>query len=361
MDPANRESAEITKLLVGPDEPIGSVLKRMDEAGRRIMFVVGVERHLLGLVTDGDIRRWIIDGKSLDGAVADAMNVTPITVPEEEPDESVKALMIERKIDCVPLVSAAGTLVSAMWWVDLFAEEPPVELEQLGVPVVIMAGGEGSRLAPYTKVLPKPLIPIGDVPIVELIIEKFVAFGCRRVYLSVNYKANLIKAYFRDIACDYDISFVDEPKPLGTAGSLSMLAGEIATSFFVSNCDVIIDADYADVLRFHRENGNQLTLVSSLKNFTIPYGVCETASGGQLVGISEKPSFDYLVSTGMYVMEPGVLADIPADRFYHITDLINDYITRGIKIGVYPVSERSWMDMGQLGELSDMRQRMGLD
>jgi dTDP-glucose pyrophosphorylase len=361
MEPAKRENVDITTMLVGPSEPIGSVLKLMDVSGRRIMFVVAGDRHLLGVATDGDIRRWIIDGKSLESPVSEAMNAAPITLPENGPLETAKTLMIERKIDCVPVVSASGEIVSAVWWVDLFAAEFKPEREQLGVPVVIMAGGEGSRLAPYTKVLPKPLIPIGDVPIVEIIIEKFVEYGCRNVFLSVNYKANLIKAYFRDIACDYDVSFVDEPKPLGTAGSLSMLAGKITTSFFVSNCDVIIDADYADVLRFHRESGNQLTLVSSLKHFTIPYGVCETTSGGQLVGISEKPSYDYLVSTGMYVMEPGVLDDIPGDRFYHITDLINDYIERGIKIGVYPVSERSWMDMGQLEEFADMRQRMGIE
>lgn len=360
MDSTNRGGVDLTGLLVGPEVEIGTVLKLMDESGRRIMFVVD-GAHLLGVTTDGNIRRWIIDGKSLHGAIAQAMNPNPIVVRESEPRERTKELMIEHKIDCVPVVSESGDIVSAVWWVDLFEGEFQAEREQLGVPVVIMAGGEGSRLAPYTKVLPKPLIPIGEVPIVELIIEKFVAYGCRDVYLSVNYKANLIKAYFRDIECDYELRFVDEPKPLGTAGSLSMLAGMITTSFFVSNCDVLVDADYGDVMRYHRESGNRLTLVGSLKHFTIPYGVCETSAGGQLVGISEKPGYDHLVSTGMYVMEPGVLDDIPRDHFYHITDLLNDYIARGVKVGVYPVSEKSWMDMGQLGEMSDMRTRIGLE
>jgi len=361
MDVADRGGVDIASLLVGPDVDIGAVLKLMDVAGRRIMFVVEDGARLVGVATDGNIRRWIIDGNSLQAAIGDAMSRDPIVIREGDSLEHAKALMLEHQIDCVPVLSETGEVLSAVWWVDLFGGAPEAELVQLDVPVVIMAGGEGSRLAPYTKVLPKPLIPIGDVPIVELIIEKFVAYGCREVYLSVNYKANLIKAYFRDIECDYDIRFVDEPEPRGTAGSLSMLAGQIAKPFFVSNCDVIIDADYADVMRYHRESGNRLTIVGSLKHFTIPYGVCDTTAGGQLVGISEKPGFHHLVSTGMYVMEPGVLDDIPSDRFYHVTDLLNDYIERGVKVGVYPVSEQSWTDMGQLEELANMRSRMGIE
>lgn len=361
MERTDRATAEFDRLLVPPDVTIGSVLKLMDDAGRRIMFVVDDDRRLTGVATDGDIRRWIIDGRSLDAPIDEAMNPSPVVVMVDEPRQRALELMRAHKIDCVPVLSANGTIASALWWVDFFDNEPVAELEQLGIPVIIMAGGEGARLAPYTKVLPKPLIPIGEVPIVELIIERFLAYGCDQVYLTVNYKANLIKAYFRDAAVEYSIDFVDEPEPRGTAGSLSMLEGRIGSTFFVSNCDVIIDADYADVLRFHRESGNRLTLVGSLKHFTVPYGVCETASGGQLVSISEKPAYDHLVSTGMYVMEPEALADIPKDRFYHITDLINDYIARGERIGVYPVSERSWMDMGQMEELSAMRQRMGFE
>ena len=224
-----------------------------------------------------------------------------------------------------------------------------------------MAGGQGSRLAPYTKVLPKPLLPIGEVPIVELIIDRFVQHGCTDVYLTVSYKANLIKAYFKDMTRDYDVHFVDEPEPLGTAGSLAMLNNTIESTFFVTNCDVLIEADYADVLTFHRDSGNHMTVVGSLKHFTIPYGVCEIAAGGRLTSMSEKPSYDYLVSTGMYVMEPEVLDDITEGRFFHVTDLIDDYMRRGVKVGVYPISEKSWLDMGQFEELSEMRSRLAAE
>jgi dTDP-glucose pyrophosphorylase len=354
------ENRSLAPLFIAPDVLISEGLRQMDDSGAKILFVAAEDRRLLGVATDGDVRRWILGGSGLDHPIAEAMNPVPISLPEGHALEQAREIMVARRIDCIPVLDDQGRVLSAIWWTDLFEAARPAA-EQIDIPVVVMAGGEGSRLAPYTKVLPKPLIPIGETPIVELIIERFVAHGCREVYLTVNYKANLIKAYFKDIAHDYEVNFVDEPEPLGTAGSLAMLKGVLESTFFVSNCDILIDADYADVLKFHRESGNRLTLVGSMKRFTIPYGVCQTAAGGQLVGISEKPSYDYLVSTGMYVMEPEALDDIPPGRVYHVTDLINDCVAAGAKVGVYPISEKSWMDMGQFEELAGMRTRLGLE
>lgn len=217
-----------------------------------------------------------------------------------------------------------------------------------------MAGGEGSRLAPFTKILPKPLMPIGDKPIIEIIIGRFMDFGCNDFYLSLHYKANIIKAYFKDFEHQYKITYIEEEKPLGTAGSLLFLKDHIKKTFFVSNCDILIEADYADILKFHNRKKNKMTLVSSMKNFTIPYGVCEIENGGILKDIKEKPEFDFFVNTGMYVLDKAVLGDIPKNKLYNMTDLISDYLKKGEKIGVYPVSEKSWLDMGQLEALQEM-------
>jgi NDP-sugar pyrophosphorylase family protein len=244
-------------------------------------------------------------------------------------------------------------MVSAcLWWVDFFEKAQRIS-KSLKLPVVIMAGGEGVRLAPYTKILPKPLMPIGDTPVVEMIIDRFSRYGCNDFYLSLNYKANLIKAYFSDFEHKYKINYILENKPLGTAGSLHLLKTKIRKTFFVSNCDVLIEADYADMLKFHSEKKNKITLISSMKNFTIPYGVCEIQRGGILKNIHEKPEHDFLVNTGMYILEPAVLADIPANRFYNMTDLINDYLEKGEKVGVYPVSDKAWLDIGQFEALSE--------
>lgn len=359
-DSADSVTPGLEKALVAPDLLLSEGLRRLDDFGRKVIFVVDADRRLVGVVTDGDVRRWIIAGKELDRPVSEAMNSTPVVLMRGHTAEEARELFALHGIDCIPVLDADRHVVSAVWWVDMLGAKP-AQLTPLGIPLVVMAGGQGSRLAPYTKVLPKPLLPIGEVPIAELIIDRFVRQGCTDVYLTVNYKANLIKAYFKDVPTDYEVQFVDEPEPLGTAGSLALLDGTITSTFFVTNCDVLIEADYADLLAFHRESGNRLTVVGSLKHFTIPYGVCEIESGGRLIGMSEKPSYDYIVSTGMYVMEPEVLGDIPEGRFFHVTDLIDDYMNRGVKVGVYPISEKSWLDMGQFEELSEMRARLAAE
>lgn len=349
----------LERITVSPGLAISDALRSMDVSGAKILLVADDAGRLTGVVTDGDIRRWLIAGNGLDRPLSEAMNASPITLAEGYERDDARDLLLAHRIDCAPVVAADGRIVSAVWWTDLFDQERP-QVEAIDVPVVIMAGGEGTRLSPYTRVLPKPLIPIGETPIVEVIAERFVRAGCGRFFLTLNFKANLIKAYFADLEPAYSVTFLEEARPLGTAGSLAMLRGTVDETFFVSNCDVLIDADYADILRFHRESGSAITLVASAKRFTIPYGVCEVGPGGKLAGISEKPGFDYLVSTGMYVLEPDVLDLVPDGEVYHITQLIEDCTAAGRTVSVYPVSEKSWMDMGQLDELQSMRARMGL-
>lgn len=342
----------IKNILVKPDISIKNALKRMDAAAKKILFVVNNKGELNGVVTDGDIRRWILKGNSLDSNIIEIMNKHPFVLRKDYSKEDAKEIMLSKKIECIPVVDADRRIVSAVWWTDLFAKDFKRH-KYIDIPVVIMAGGEGKRLLPFTHILPKSLMPVGGKPIIELIIDKFVEYGCRDFYLSVNYKSNLLKAYFNDLKHDYNIYYIEEQKPLGTAGSLRLLRDKIKSTFFVSNCDILIEADCADILEFHKNKGNKITLVGSMKHYTIPYGVCEIKNGGQLKNIKEKPEFNFLVNTGMYVLEPEILNLIP-DSPYHITDLINDFLKEKGNIGVYPISEKSWMDMGQWEELQDM-------
>lgn len=342
----------VGKVAVAPAASMRSALQTLDASGMRIALVLDGD-VLLGVLTDGDVRRWILAGRSLDEPVGEAMNANPVTVAEDTDPEAVKALMVARGVDFVPVVRPDGTVVSALRWVDFAgAQSEPRARGVLDLPVVIMAGGKGTRLAPFTRVLPKPLVPVGEKPVTECIMDRFAAFGCERFLVSVNYQANLIRAYFADAELPYTIDFVAEDVPLGTGGSLSLMRDALAGSrFFVTNCDILVDADYADIVRHHEESGNEITLVSSMKHMTVPYGVCEIEAGGRLTGIAEKPQFDFLVSTGFYVLEPSVLADVPDDEFFHLTDLINRYLGEGRRVGVYPISEKSWFDIGQLEEL----------
>lgn len=344
---------KLKKILIRPGHTIKQALRQMDAMGEKTLLVVDDHELLLGTVTDGDIRRWILKGRDLAQGVHKVMNSKPTCLKKDFERKTAKQLMIKHMLECLPVIDANKKVVSAVWWVDLF-ESKSKKLKKLNIPVVIMAGGEGARLAPFTKILPKPLMPIGDKPIIEIIISRFTDYGCDDFYLSLNYKSNIIKAYFSDFDHKYKINYILENKPLGTAGGLHFLKSRIKKTFFVSNCDILIEADYADILKFHKDRKNKITLVSSMKNFTVPYGVCEMESGGTLKGIQEKPEFDFFVTTGMYVLDKTVLKDIPKNKFYNMTDLISDYLAKGERVGVYPVSEKSWLDMGQFEALQDM-------
>jgi len=346
----------LKKVFIKPSHTIKQALRQMDAMGEKTLLVVDDHNMLLGTISDGDIRRWILKGKSLSENISNAMNSKPISLKNNFERKMAKQLMVKQMLECLPVVDGNKKVISAVWWVDLF-ENKSKKLKKLKIPVVIMAGGEGARLAPFTKILPKPLMPIGDKPIIEIIIGRFMDYGCNDFHLSLNYKSNIIKAYFNDFEHQYKIAYIEEELPLGTAGSLHFLKSHIKKTFFLSNCDILIEADYADIFKFHQQKKNKITLVSSMKNFMVPYGVCEIENGGILKGIKEKPEFDFFVNTGMYVLDKTVLEDIPKNKFYNMTDLISDYLKKGERIGVYPVSEKSWLDMGQLEELQDALKR----
>ena len=233
-------------------------------------------------------------------------------------------------------------------------------LRTIDLPVVIMAGGKGTRLDPFTKILPKPLMPIGDKTVVEMIIESFVEYGIKLFYLSVNYKSKIIKSYFEELNPPYRVEYIYEDKPLGTAGSLKTLYGKLNGSLLVTNCDIIVKTDYADLVDFHFENKNDITLVASLKNYNIPYGVCEIENGGLLTRIMEKPEFNFLVNTGMYVLQAETLELIPDNELFHITHLIETVKEKGGRIGVFPISENAWIDTGQWAEYKKALQQLNL-
>ena len=343
----------IDDLVIKEDISVFEAMKRLEETGRKILFVAP-EGILKAVLTDSDIRKFILRGGDLTRPAAETANYTPKTLPVEKRSEA-KDFLQRHSIDAVPLLGKQGAIADVVFLNDF---ESVSSNRQLDIPVVIMAGGLGTRLYPYTKILPKPLIPIGENPIVELIIEKFYGFGCNRFHLIVNYKKNMIKSYFMDIEKEYDIQYVDEDIPLGTGGGLCLLKGQIEETFFLTNCDILIDADYTDILKFHKEEGNAVTMVCAMKHFTIPYGVVEMTEDGGLKKISEKPELNMLTNAGMYIVEPAVLEQIEDGVRQGFTDIMEQCMQRGQRVGVYPVSDGSWMDMGQMEELEKMRRRM---
>jgi len=339
---------EFSKILLSQTASVKEAMKLLDQTAEKILFVVDENHSLKGALTDGDIRRWILKDGSLNEKVVEVCNRDCYYIKQGYNLEIVKNEILQRKIVYVPVVNDMNVVTEFLIWDNLFDSGIKRKtLRTINIPVVIMAGGKGTRLDPFTKILPKPLIPIGDKTILELIIDKFVDFGVTDFTLAVNYKARIIKSYLEEISPDYNISYIDEDIPLGTAGSLGLLDARNSKCFFVTNCDIIISADYSEILQFHHENMNDITVVASLKHIKIPYGVCKLGPEGLLDSIDEKPENDYLISTGMYIVNSDLLDLIPSCSVYHMTNLIEDAKKNDKKIGVFPISENSWIDTGE--------------
>lgn len=335
-----------------PEKTLKEAMQKLDVTAEKILIVVDANDRLLGCLSDGDIRRSILSGNPLENKIEDAYNPNPVIAREGSSIDELKRLMLENKIEVVPIVNEDNKLVDYKVWEDVFDDDVKraAVSEKISIPLVVMAGGKGTRLDPFTRVLPKPLIPIGNKTIVERIIDKFAEYGINEFYFTLNHMSKIIRAYFEELKLEISYTFVEEDEPLGTAGSLKLVTNLINTDFLVTNCDIMIEADYSDLYKHHKQNGYAITLVASAKNYRIPYGICEIENGGKLARIKEKPKFDFLVNTGLYVINPGVLDLIPTNEYFDMTDLIQAVKNSGRDIGVYPVSESAWIDIGEWSE-----------
>ncbi len=341
---------DTTPFLIDRATGIRAALKHLDRNAKGILFVIDSSGILVGSLTDGDVRRWILAEGALDEQADKVCNANPQFVLESFDIETVRRMMTEAKIDCIPVLDRERHIVDLLFTDDAFGETASVRPKRaLDIPVVIMAGGKGSRLAPFTHILPKPLIPIGDKTVLELIIAKFLEHQVGRFSLCVHHKSKIIISYLEELNPPYSIDYSFEDKPLGTAGGLKHLRDRIGDRFLVTNCDIIIDADFPEIAAFHEQAKNEITVVASLKGFSIPYGVCEISNGGSLTKIDEKPELTFLVNTGMYILETRVLDLIPSDEPFDMTDLIAAVKKGGGKVGVFPIHENSWIDVGEWG------------
>ena len=338
-------------ITIHPKATIKEAMEALDKTAEKVLLVVDENKVLIGCLTDGDIRRYILKGRDLTGTIEKAYNANPVFVFQEDFDtEKIKAVFLKNKLDVIPILDQDRKVINFITWEKAFGNNRKPMNQKLDAPVVIMAGGKGTRLEPFTRVLPKPLIPVGDKPVIDHIIDRFREYGISEFYLTIYHMSKIIRAYFEEKAPDYSVGFAEEDEPRGTAGSLKLIADKLNRPFFVSNCDVIIETDYADLYRFHMKNKYDITLVASTKQFNIPYGICELNAEGSLERIEEKPEYSFLVNTGLYVLTPSVLKLIPDNGLFHITHLMEKVKENGGAVGVYPISERAWIDVGQWAE-----------
>lgn len=350
-------------IFIYENETVKIALKKLNKAQTKVLLVITRQKLLLGTISDGDVRRYILTGNDLENTITDVYNKNPKYIYQKDYSlQTSKKNLIENEIELLPIIDDQKKVIDFLTWKDIFATDSCIKKEhkKLDIPAVIMAGGKGSRLDPFTKIFPKPLIPIGDKPIIEIIIDRFKEFGIYEYYLTLNYKGKMIESYFDSIEKDYRINYIKENDFLGTAGSLKLLEGNITNTFIVSNCDVIVKANYGDVIDFHKKNEACLTVLSSIQNHKIPYGVINFKRGGEITKIIEKPEYTVNINTGVYVLNSECLKFIPEKSYFDMPNLIEKLINNKKKVIMYPVNEDDYTDTGQWEEYKNVIKKFNI-
>ncbi len=331
------------KCLIVSSASILEAIKLIDNSALQIAVVVDEQKRLLGTVTDGDIRRGILQGIPLEKPVEMIMNPSPTVAKENQKKYSILAKMKSKSLQQIPIVNAEGIIVGMEVLKDLiYSSAKPNS-------VVLMVGGLGSRLSPLTNSCPKPLLKIGTKPILETILENFIEYGFEKFYLAVNYKAEMIKSHFGDgTKFGVDIQYIHEEQPMGTAGALSLLPQKPKEPIFVMNGDLLTKVNFQHLLDFHIAHQSKATMCVREYNYQIPYGVIEV-NKGQVTQIKEKPIVSAFVNAGIYVLDPAVLEMIPQNNFFDMPELFQKVIEQKNQTTAFPIREY-WLDIGQMDD-----------
>jgi dTDP-glucose pyrophosphorylase len=331
-------------LTVTPGASLREVLETITKNSRQAVAVEGPDGRLAGLVTDGDLRRALLRGVSLDRAVGEIMNRTPVVAPAGTTRDEALALLRRRMMRHLPLVDGDGRLV------DLVLLDELLEPRHLPNHAVLMAGGAGHRLRPLTESVPKPLLRVGGKPLLEIMIERLRDAGVREFHLTVHHKSEMIEEQFGDGSrLDVRIHYVREIEPLGTAGALTLLAERPAHPFFLVNGDILTKCDFRSLLDFHRRSGTDMTIGTVRHVSELPYGVLEV-QGDRLAAVSEKPRLEFVVNSGIYVVAPAAIDRIPRGQYFDATDLIGALLAAGRPVSTFAIKDY-WLDVGRHDDL----------
>lgn len=333
---------------VTPESQILDAIRIIDSGPGGIALVTTPDDRLVGTVTDGDVRRGLLRGVKLDEPVTAVMNAKPRWVDPTASRDAIIGKMRAWGVEQAPLVDAFGRVVGLELFGDLLLAPGDDTW------IVLMAGGMGTRLRPYTETLPKPMLPVGGKPIIQTIVESFAAQGFRRFFFSVNYRAEDIMRHFGDgEQFGVQVEYLHETERKGTAGALSLLREAPPGPVIVMNGDIMTSVDFRQLLRFHEEHGADATMCVREYSIQVPFGVVETDQH-RLKTLQEKPVHSFFVNAGIYVLSPDALARVPRDRFYDMTDLFADLMAEGREASVFPLREY-WLDVGRHEDLAQAR------
>jgi len=335
--------------IVSPETPLAEAIAKIDASGLQVALVLGPDNLLLGILTDGNIRRAILAGKSLLVPVSEVMNPQPTAMPAFTPRDEMLALMRRTTIHHLPLIDVAGRVVGLVTLDELIgAVERPNW-------VVLMAGGLGTRLQPLTNECPKPLLSVGGKPILETILDSFAEQGFKRIFLSVNHKAEMIRNHFGGgERWGVQVEYLHEDIRLGTAGALSLLPERPTAPIIVMNGDLLTRTNFDNLLQFHKAQNAVATMAVREYDFQVPYGVVRL-NGALIQAIEEKPVQKFFVNAGIYALSPEALDHLPTKTFFDMPTLFEHLIAAHKTTTAYPLREY-WLDIGRLEEFERAQQ-----
>ena len=342
------DSAQLSIILLKDTSTIKEAIVALEKSNLKIVLAVDGDDQLVGVLTDGDIRRCLIKGLALDTAISNAINKNFVSVDENVPDCDVLAMMREQDIFSIPTLRNGKV-------VDVIERDHVSEPTIIDNPVVLMAGGFGLRLRPLTDHCPKPLLKIGNTPIIDIIIENFIKSGFRNFYISTHYKAEMIKDFLGDGSLrGVNIQYLDETEPLGTAGSLGMLPDKTPQlPMIVMNADILTKVNFLNLLTHHNKSKSLATMCVRNYSHQVPYGVVTSDTDNKLCQITEKPDYNYFISSGIYVLDHSILNSIQPNKSLDMPSLLNSIAASraGESVNLYPLHEY-WLDIGKMHDFN---------
>jgi dTDP-glucose pyrophosphorylase len=345
----------LRKIIVEQNILLKEALQQLNNAGEQVLLVVDAHKRLCGLLTDGDFRRYILKNQSLEIPVKKIMNTNFLALPPNKKSEA-REILKKSNFNQIPIIDDEGLILEVVTSLDFFKE---IGNQDVDIPVVIMAGGKGTRLSPLTNIIPKPLMPVGEKTMMEAILANFEENGFGKYYIIVNHKKEMIKSYYAENNIPYQVEFVDEEEFLGTAGGLSLLKNIIHSTFILSNCDILAKFNYKNLLNWHFDHEADITIVGVRKEIDIPYGVININGNNYVTHIEEKPSYNFIIVSGVYVVESSLLDMIPENSFYNMDQFIKDCIQSSKKVTCYPL-DSGWFDIGQFKEYKLLLKEFGV-
>jgi dTDP-glucose pyrophosphorylase len=323
-------------------------LKKINKLKGRSLIVVSNKNFLRGILSSADIRNAIMNHNITNEKINKIFNKKPKFIFADEIKKKINEISYNvKKFNLIPIIDRkTKKIIDVINLEKLNLLNIKKKSEKLNLSVVVMAGGKGTRLMPYTSVLPKPLLPINNKPTIKHIIDRFMQYDVKNFFITINYKSEILKTYLKDLRRISPVLTVQEKKPLGTVGSLFLIKNKLKDDFFLTNCDTIIDENYSEIYKHHKNKKNDITIVTATKKIKIPYGVCDIKEN--YFEMKEKPETRYNVNTGFYIISKNCLNVLKKTQFLDFNDFLLKCKKHKKRIGIFKIREKKWIDVGQM-------------